>query len=147
MLQEKLAIIANYMWKQSIVALNQTLSETEIRHFNMNDYYYLTVIDQMENPKLGQLADELRLTKPAISAIVKRLMKNDLIEKTQSEEDKRIFHLKVTEKGQKIIEGDYKSFKDLSELLEHTVSQEQLNVLNQVLDQVVDQLKENNAEE
>lgn len=147
MFQENLAIIANYMWKQSIVALNQTLSETEIRHFNMNDYYYLTVIDQMENPKLGQLADELRLTKPAISAIVKRLMKNDLIEKTQSEEDKRIFHLKVTEKGQKIIEGDYKSFNDLSELLEHTVSKEQINVLNQVLDQVVNRLKENNAEE
>lgn len=147
MLQEHLVIIANYLWKQSIIELNQTLSESEVRHFNMNDYYYLTIIYQMENPNLGQLADELQLTKPAISAIVKRLTEKEFVEKKQSAEDKRIFHLKVTEKGRRIIESDYKSFKDLEKLLAETVSEEQLRVLNQVLDQVAGRLKENHTKD
>lgn len=147
MLQEHLVIIANYLWKQSIIELNQTLSESEVRHFNMNDYYYLTIIYQMENPNLGQLADELQLTKPAISAIVKRLTEKEFVEKKQSAEDKRIFHLKVTEKGRRIIESDYKSFKNLEKLLAETVSEEQLRVLNQVLDQVAGRLKENHTKD
>ncbi|MCO7127084.1 MarR family transcriptional regulator [Sporolactobacillus shoreicorticis] len=145
MFQEHLSVIANYLWKQSVIELNRTLSESEVRHFNMNDYYYLTIIYQMETPNLGKLAEELQLTKPAISAIVKRLTEKGFVEKKRSTEDKRIYHLKVTDKGRRIIENDYKSFKDLENLLAETISKDQLNVLKQIFDQVVDRLKENKA--
>ncbi|WP_141432094.1 MarR family winged helix-turn-helix transcriptional regulator [Bacillus sp. 03113] len=141
MLQENISIIANYLWKKSIQQINNTLTEMEVDHFNMNDYYYLTVIYQLEKPKLGQLAEELQLTKPAISALVKRLLKNDLIEKTQSTEDKRIFYLNVTEKGLNIIQGDLDSYEKLSKLIIEATSKDELLQLNQLLDEVVKHLQ------
>nr|WP_242951498.1 MarR family transcriptional regulator [Clostridium kluyveri] len=51
----------------------------------MNDYYYLTVIYQLETPNFGDVANALHLTKPSISAMVQRLMKNGLVSKIQSE--------------------------------------------------------------
>ena len=98
--------ISNHLWQQSINNIDSILSSEEKKQFNITDYYYLTTIYNMGNPNLGEVAEKLKLTKPAISALVKRLIKNDLIEKVQSNEDGRIFYLKVTKKGIKIIEGD-----------------------------------------
>lgn len=91
MIDNNISLIANYFWKESINNISNTLSDAQISNFNMNDYYYLTSIYQLGTPQLGELAAKLNLTKPAISALVKRLEKNELIVKTQSKEDKRIY--------------------------------------------------------
>ncbi|MDF2988974.1 MAG: transcriptional regulator, MarR/EmrR family [Eubacterium sp.] len=77
--------------------------------------------------------------------MVRRLEKNGLVEKTQSNEDKRIFHLDLTEKGLKIIEGDYQLYEKFSKLFKNTFSTEQLDMLIDTLDKVVCKLSEENS--
>lgn len=142
MISDKIAFISNYLWKLSIDNINKTLSDDQIRSFNMNDYYYLTVISQLENPNLGDIARELKLTKPAISAMVQRLIKNDLVEKLQSPKDKRVYYLKITEKAKKIIQGDYALYDNLAEEVEKLLSEEQLSDIDCLLTILMNQLKE-----
>lgn len=142
MISENIAYISNYFWKVSIDNVNTILSDDQIRSFNLNDYYYLTVISQLGSPNLGDVARELKLTKPAISVMVQRLIKNDLVEKLRSSEDKRVYYLVLTEKGNKIIQGDYALYNNLSDEIVKLLSKEQLYDIEGLLTILVNQLKE-----
>lgn len=133
--------ISNHLWQQSINNIDSILSSEEKKQFNITDYYYLTTIYNMDSPNLGEVAEKLKLTKPAISALVKRLIKNDLIEKVQSNEDGRIYYLKVTKKGIKIIEGDNEVYSEFTKLIGEIISKQQLKELDCLLGEVVKLLK------
>ncbi len=141
MIEDSIAFIANYFWKESISNINDTLSDTQMINFNMNDYYYLTEIYQLGRPKLGELASKLNLTKPAISALTKRLEKNELVTKTQSQQDKRVYYIGLTDKGIKIIQGDNKLYSNLSNLLNDLLTNEQINMINDLLLKIVENYK------
>ncbi|WP_459481474.1 MarR family transcriptional regulator [Clostridium saccharoperbutylacetonicum] len=138
MIENNIALIANYFWKESINNISNTLSEAQISNFNMNDYYYLTSIYQLGAPKLGELATKLNLTKPAISALVKRLEKNELIVKTQSKEDKRVYFVSLTDKAIKIIEGDNNLYASLSNVFSDFLTDEEMEIVDNLLQKVVD---------
>ena len=133
--------ISNHLWQQSINNIDSILSSEEKKQFNITDYYYLTMIYNMENPNLGDIAEKLKLTKPAISALVKRLEKNELVNKIKSEEDGRIYYLKVTEKGMNIIAGDNALYEQFAKLISENASKEQIEELNYLLDKIVKILK------
>ena len=141
LIEKHFEYISNYLWQQSINNINSILSNEEKKQFNITDYYYLTTIYNMENPNLGEVAEKLKLTKPAISALVKRLTKHELIEKIQSDEDGRIYYIKVTERGRKIIEGDNAVYSQFNGLLSEIISKDQLKELDCLLDEVVNRLK------
>lgn len=141
LIEKHFEYISNYLWQQSINNINSILSIEEKKQFNITDYYYLTTIYNMDNPNLGEVAEKLKLTKPAISALVKRLVKNELIEKIKSDEDGRIYYLQVTEKGRRIIEGDNDLYLQFTNLIGQIISEEQLKELDSVLDKIVTLLK------
>ena len=141
MIEKHFEYIANYLWQQSINNINSILSSEEKKQFNITDYYYLTTIYNMNNPNLGEVAEKLKITKPAISALVKRLTKQELIEKIQSNEDGRIYYIKVTERGRKIIEGDNAVYSQFTGLLSEIISKDQLKEIDCLLDEVVKRLK------
>jgi DNA-binding MarR family transcriptional regulator len=145
-MKENIAYIANFFWKSSIDTINATLSSNEIHNFNMNDYYYLTVIYQLGNPNLGEVANALNLTKPSISAMVQRLIKNELIIKAQSDKDKRVHYLSLTEKGLKIMQGDDALYEDLAESLTSVLNEQQLDDINCLLNLLVQKMQTTNEE-
>lgn len=140
MIENNIALIANYFWKESINNISNTLSDTQISNFNMNDYYYLTSIYQLGTPKLGELATKLNLTKPAISALVKKLEKNELIVKAQSKKDKRIYYVSLTDKAIKIIKGDNELYAKLSNIFSDLLTNEEIYIVDNLLQKVVDKL-------
>jgi len=141
MLEKNIAFIANYLWKESIKNIDDILSETDKSKFNIIDYYYLTSIHYMHSPNFGDIAEQLSLTKPAVSAMVKRLEKIDFVCKKQSSQDKRIFHLELTSKGKQIIEGDNNLYMKLTSLIDQLSSKEQLEQLGVLMNDVVNILK------
>lgn len=134
MIAENLEAITNYLWHESTKKINLLLTETD---FNISDYYYLTAIAHMNHPNFGDVAEALNLTKPAISALIKRLMHHELIEKVQCQEDKRIFYLSLTEKGEAMIEGDHSLYTRLASKLSHSIGEDKLEELDYLLDAVV----------
>jgi DNA-binding MarR family transcriptional regulator len=105
LIKDNFAYIANYLWRESIKNLKGYLSEDELKNFSSNDYYYLTTIYYMGNPNFSQVAEVLELSKPAITAMIRKLTGMGLLKKVQSLEDKRFYNIIVTEKGRIIITG------------------------------------------
>lgn len=124
MIKNSIAYIANQLWMQSINNINAQLSESEAKKFSSQDYYYLTTIYYMEGPNFSEVAERLNLTKPAISAIVSKLSKMELVKKVQSAEDKRMFYMYLTDKGKKIVEGDEALYGKIESLIKNTIDDE-----------------------
>lgn len=138
MIKDSVAFIANYLWRESIRNLSNNLEESEIRNFNSNDYYYLTTIYYMNKPTLSQLAEALNLTKPAISVINRKLTGMGLVEKVQSSEDRRVFHICMTTKGKKIVEGDELLYGKIDSLIRHlTVTDEKYQFVESLMKEIV----------
>jgi DNA-binding MarR family transcriptional regulator len=142
MIKESLAFIANHVWRESIKNLNFHLTESELKSFSSNDYYYLTTIHYMSKPNFSQLAETLKLTKPAISVIIRKLAGMGLIEKIQSKEDKRMFYICITTKGRNIIEGDEEIFKKIDLTIKNIVdTDEKYKFVEALLGKIVKSLE------
>lgn len=142
MIKDNLAYIANHFWMESIQNLSKHLTITELKSFNSNDYYYLTTIHYMNGPNFSQVAEVLKLTKPAITALVVKLSKLGLLEKVQSEEDKRIFYVVLTEKGRKIIEGDEALYGHFDALIRKLAGTEKVyDAVDNLLEALKEQLE------
>lgn len=113
-MEEEFALLVNVLWGKCIQNLNQTLEETEQSKFSNNDYYYLYVIDSLGEPNFSMIADALHLTRPGVTAIVKKLCNMGLVSKKQSNEDKRVYYVSLTAKGKNILNGDREVYRNVT---------------------------------
>ena len=73
----------------------------------LNQLHYLKIIDRTIDITFGKFADILNVTKPSVTEIVNKLIKLDCVEKMRCPRDKRIFYIKLTEKGRNIAQLQY----------------------------------------
>jgi len=138
MVEERLAWLSNYLWQQSINNINEVLGESNKARFTNTDYFNLSMIYSLGTPQFSELAEALKVSKPAVSSIIKRLMVLKLVEKKQSEEDKRVFYIHVTERGRKIVGGDYRQYEQLAMLIkQHAKDNEEYNRIDTILEKVI----------
>lgn len=144
-MEEKFSILINLLWERCIQNLNNILTEEEANKFSNNDYYYLLVIQSLQKPNLSQIAEKISVTKPAVSVIVRKLTKMNLITKVQSEEDKRVFIVELTQKGSNILSGDRTIYKwvtdNMADIVEH---EEDLKKIEKIIYGLVERLENMN---
>lgn len=144
-MEEKFSNLVNLLWEECIRNLNTTLTEEEVNKFSNNDYYYLLVIHSLQKPNFSQIAEKLSLTKPAVSAIVRKLINMKLVEKQQSTEDKRIYNVVLTTKGRSILQGDKAVYKWITDTIKDNVtSEKELIIIEHIISVLVEELEKKN---
>ena len=81
---------------QSLPGMGEAFSDLSLRQIT-----YLDAIHHLENPTPSELARRLQISKPSVTAAIDRLTEAGYIRKVQSDEDRRSYHLHLTEKGQR----------------------------------------------
>lgn len=146
-MQEKLSALVNLLWQECIQNLNTIMKEEEVNKFSNNDYYYLLVIHSLQKPNFTQIAEKLSLTKPAVSVIIRKLQNLDLVNKMQSEEDKRVFYVELTKKGSSILQGDQAVYQWVSDMITDIAEDEkEIMVMERILSKLVERLEERAVE-
>jgi len=79
---------------------SQAFQENGFSELSMRQMLYLEMIVRLGNPSFGELAEALGITRPSVTAIVNRLAEKGFVRKVQDDEDRRSFHIHLTEKGQ-----------------------------------------------
>lgn len=144
-MEEKFSNLVNLLWEECIRNLNTTLNEEEVNKFSNNDYYYLLVIHSLQKPNFSQISEKLSLTKPAVSAIVRKLINMKLVEKQQSTEDKRIYNVVLTTKGRSILQGDKAVYKWVTDTIKDNVkSEKELIIIEHIISVLVEELGKKN---
>ena len=76
-----------------------TIENSELSKLTRKQIYYLDVINQMKNPTLSEISDRLGLSKPSVTVFVEKLVQQGYLEKVKSDEDRRVSHIHLGEKG------------------------------------------------
>ena len=141
-MEKLLAELVNLLWKKCIQSLGTCLDPDEITKFSNNDYYYMLVIDSLNSPNFTEISEALGVTKPAVSSIIKKLSGIGLISKVQSESDRRIFNVIISEKGRKILDGDYEMYHEITDIIKEVAADDhEIAVVNRILSEIVHRME------
>ena len=95
--------------------------------------YCIDIIYAMGNPTIGEFASFIQISSPNAAYKVNSLIKKGYLKKVQSEDDKREYHLAVTEKylAYSNLSTDY--IKTVSKRMEECFTPEEIKVLEKLL--------------
>lgn len=99
--------------------------------------YYLDVISRMERPTCSELADKFKVSRPAVTAIVNKLIDMGYLKKTQSSDDRRVFYILLSERGEKLIEINNVVAREWAKHIQSTLSPEELKKYSEFLEKVI----------
>lgn len=86
--------IDKFSHDMSIAELQQVYKSRDVSNLSYHDTLYLNIIEAHPNRYTSsQIADLLKITRPAVTQKINELTKKGYIIRTQSEADKRVFYL------------------------------------------------------
>ncbi|MBP7584885.1 MAG: MarR family transcriptional regulator [Spirochaetes bacterium] len=116
---------------------DEIIGEFEKSGLTARQVNYLEAVKSLGNPNLVELAGRLGLSKPSITAIVEKLSERGFVKKTQSDEDRRSFHLHLTPKGEKVARRHDEIHVRIADMLSKGLSKDELDRLVFLLNRVV----------
>ena len=126
---------------QTIAMISRLMAQLETEAFeqegfselSMRQVLYLEAIAQLENPTFSDLAEKLAVTKPSVTALVRKLIRMGYIQKIQSQEDLRVYHIALAPKGQQFTQMHENIHQVLAERLTQNLSDLDIQQLNALL--------------
>jgi len=95
--------------------------------------YCIEIIHAMGNPTIGEFASFIQISSPNAAYKVNSLIKKGYVRKVQSEDDKREYHLEVTDKYYEYYNMNAVYVKKVTERMRERFTKEELEVLDKVL--------------
>ena len=105
-------------------------------HYNMIEYIY-----RHDQCIVKQIAQAFNISPPAVSKQLKFLIANDLVQQQQSAADRRIFNLRVTDKGRFIIDNSENFRETVAKEASKSLAEDDLNKLSELLNKVMTAIK------
>lgn len=105
-------------------------------HYNLVEYIY------RKGKTTGKkLATDFGISAPAISRQVRFLLENDLLSQEQSDEDRRIFYLKASDKGKLLVDASESFREQVAKQASVILSKKELEDLANLLGKVLAKIK------
>ncbi|MDD2493760.1 MAG: MarR family transcriptional regulator [Tissierellia bacterium] len=125
-----LAYITGYSAKKINDAVNEFCLKKGITHVQWTALYY---VGKYENISQKELANLMNLKPSSVARLIDRMEKEEYLTRHRSLEDKRVFNLKLTNKGNNLREEMNPEAKKLSEIIRHGISDEHIAIFKNVL--------------
>lgn len=94
----------------------------------LNQLHYLKIIDRTVDITFGKFAEILNITKPSVTEIVNKLIRLNCVEKKRCHMDKRIFYIKLTDKGRNIARLQYLSEQKVVDIIFSNLDDEEIDM-------------------
>lgn len=102
--------------------------------------FCMEIIYAMDNPTINEFASFIQISSPNAAYKVNSLIKKGYIRKVQSQEDKREYHLEVTEKYLHYYNMSYSYVKEVMDRMKNRFSPEELAVMEKLLTVTAEEL-------
>lgn len=113
------------------------INKYNVSELTLKQIEYLKKFDEYEYVTISQLAEDLNLSKPSITEMVKKFIKLDCVKKEQCSHDARVYYLFLTEKGKGIARIEQITNEDFIRRVENCLSEEDISLLIELLSKVV----------
>jgi DNA-binding MarR family transcriptional regulator len=116
---------------------SQAFQDERFAELSMRQMFYLNTIIRIEHPTFSDLARELSVSKPSVTAIVTTLIKKGYVRKVQDDEDRRAFHIVLTPQGVQFEQLHASIHKRLADLLASRLNGEDLEQLSRLMEKAL----------
>jgi DNA-binding MarR family transcriptional regulator len=134
-----LATTISYLFFLVEKVLEESISQSDFSDLTQQQFQYLQVIVRMQHPTLTELADELGRTKPTVTVLVDKLAAKGYVSRVKSDKDRRIMHLHINKKGDKIRALREKANNCLAEKIKAGLSETEMTIFSELLKKLVKQ--------
>jgi DNA-binding MarR family transcriptional regulator len=131
-LEEMMAKLSAYIGRMEEEAKEQY----NFKELTLTQMHYLEMISELKNPNLTELSQAMKLTKPTVTVLVDKLIEKELVNKVQSDADRRSTHLHLTERGKLINQMHEYAHRRMAEDIEKKIDADELGQLTALLDKI-----------
>lgn len=105
----------------------------EYKELTVNDMHVIEAIDIHEPKNMSTVAKSLSVTTGTLTISVNGLVKKGYVERTRSEEDRRVVLISLTEKGRRAFAQHERFHQDMIDAIVESLSQEEQEILEKSL--------------
>jgi len=142
-------MVADYTLTEIVDILTRTMGEMESRvlsgsefaALSMRQLHYLDMINRLGHPTLSELAQELGVSRPSVTAAVTKLMEAGFVAKVASDEDRRVSHVHLAKKGHRIVKLHDAVHQSVADLFTNALNKRELRELVRMLNKVIIRLR------
>jgi len=120
---------------------SRVLSGSEFAALSMRQLHYLDMINRLGHPTLSELAQELGVSRPSVTAAVTKLMEAGFVAKVASDEDRRVSHVHLAKKGHRIVKLHDAVPQSVADLFTNALNKRELRELVRMLNKVIIRLR------
>jgi DNA-binding MarR family transcriptional regulator len=122
----------------SLKKLQKEVGESSgISKLTIHQFQYIDAIHELGEPTITEIADKLNITKASVTTGINKLIHMGYATKTQSIEDKRVFHVNLTKAGEKLIKAKYQALKEYGDFIRAALSKEEASRFEETLIKIV----------
>ncbi|MDU2064699.1 MAG: MarR family transcriptional regulator [Sporomusaceae bacterium] len=92
----------------------ESLEGKELFDLTITQLHYLYAIRERGNPTYTELAQRFNVQKSTVTVTINKLIQRGYVYKTQSTEDLRVFHLQLSDKGQKLLDIEDQGYRQFA---------------------------------
>lgn len=133
--------ILSGVMRQSMEEYREQPPYRELFRLTMTQLHYLHIIKLREQITFSDLAEIFHVQKPTVTNIVNRLIEKNYVEKEQSQTDLRIFHLRLTANGKKLLDLENKGYYDFAKKITNCLTEEEKHRFTQILEKTATRLQ------
>lgn len=112
------------------------VDDLDISELSLRQLDYLKKFNCSEGMTTTHLAEVLDISKPTATEMVKRFVKMDLVYKQSCPADGRVYYVKLTERGQTIVNLEKTTWTYMAKKLSSQLSEEDLDTLIKILEKI-----------
>ena len=112
------------------------MDKYNISELTIKQIEYLKKFDEHEYVTISQLAEELNLSKPSITEMVKRFIGLNCLKKEQCTHDARVYYLFLTDRGKAIARLEKIVLEDFIRRVKNCLKDEDISILIEILSKV-----------
>ena len=107
-------------------------------NLTIHQLQYIDAINNLGKPTITEIANKLHITKASVTAGVNKLIEMGYITKTQSTEDKRVFHVSLKESAMQLMDAKNQALKEYVKFIKSALTSEEAKQLEVILTKLVD---------
>jgi DNA-binding MarR family transcriptional regulator len=108
-----------------------------ISKLTIHQFQYIDAIHDLGEPTITEIAGKLNITKASVTSGINKLVNMGYVIKTQSTEDRRVFHAGLTKAGGQLIKAKYQALKEYGEFISAALSKDEARQFEKTLAKIV----------
>jgi DNA-binding MarR family transcriptional regulator len=107
----------------------------------INQLHYIDAVYSLGEPTITEIAEKLKITKASVTTGINKLILLGYVDKKQSTIDRRVFHVRLTDPAQELIQARFQALHDYGEFVRAALSEEEARQFQMTLTKIVQLFK------